>query len=126
MLKSKYKKKERKKKFNKISDIQPQKHKRTDNLNYYSEEISKLIIDKIISLTFTKIFIDNIEKDISNYCITGVEKTINNLMKISHINHDTDDIYYSYNMMNSKKNSNSDEKRFKLKRHNKANKKRNN
>ena len=123
MLKSKSKKKERKKKFNKILDIQPQKHKRTDNSNYYSEEVAKLIIDKIISLSFTKLFNYKIEKDISKFCITQIQKTINNLMQVSHIDHDTDDIYYSYNMTNNKNYSNSDEKRFKLKRHIKANKK---
>ena len=123
MLKSKSKKKERKKKINKIIEVQPQKHKRTDNLNYYSEEIAKLMIDKIIYLSVARLFNSKIEKDIPDFCITGIKKSIDNLLQISHINHDTDDIFYSYKMVNTKKYSNSDEKRFKFKRHVIANKK---
>ena len=120
MLKTKPKKKDKKKKFNKF-DIQPQKHKREDNLNYYSEEIVKEIIDKIISLSFSKLFKHIIEKKISDYCITGIQNTLNRIMKMSLINYDNEDLYYSYKIMSNKKYLNSDEKRYKFKRHIKAN-----
>ena len=90
MLKTKPKKKDKKKKFNKF-DIQPQKHKREDNLNYYSEEIVKEIIDKIISLSFSKLFKHIIEKKISDYCITGIQNTLNRIMKMSLINYDNEE-----------------------------------
>jgi len=116
MLKTRLKKKDKKKKF---KDIKPQRHQRTDNLNYYSEEIAKEIIDKIISLTITKIFSMKIEKGIPDFCMAGIKKMFNNLMQISYINHDNDDTYY---INNSPKYANSDEKRYKYTRHFNANK----
>ena len=117
MLKSKSKKKEKKKKQIKF-EILPQKHKRENNLNYYSEEVVKEIIDKIISLSFSKLFENELKKNIPNFCVNAVQNTLNNFMKIFYINYDIDD---SYNILNSLKYSNSDEKRYKFKRYIKAN-----
>lgn len=115
-------KRKKKKKVNK-NEIQPQKHKRTNNLNFYSEEIVKEIIDKIISLSITRIITSKIDKDISYFCYSGIKRVINDLIQISYINRDKDDIYYTFNILNNNKYSNSDEKKFKYKRHINTNKK---
>ena len=115
----KNKKKVKKKKNIQINDINPQRHQRTDNLNYYSEEIVKEIIDKIISLTFTKLFSKKLERNASNYCIDIINKTMNNFLKLSFINYDKDDLYYTDDLINKKKYCNTDEKKFKYKIHTK-------
>ena len=119
----KNKKKVKKKKNSLIKDIKPQRHKRTDNLNYYSEEIAKEIIDKIISLTFTKLFSKKLEGNVTNYCIDIIDKTMNNFLQLSFINYDKDDLYYSDDLIKKKKYCNTDEKKFKYKIHNKINSK---
>ncbi len=121
----KNKKKVKKKKNSLIKDIKPQRHKRTDNLNYYSEEIAKEIIDKIISLTFTKLFSKKLEGNVTNYCIDIIDKTMNNFLQLSFINYDKDDLYYSDDLIKKKKYCNTDEKKFKYKIHTKINSKKN-
>ena len=56
MQKSKRKKKQKNKVDFNLKNITPSKHERIGNLNLYSEEIVKELIDKLISLTMTKIF----------------------------------------------------------------------
>ena len=109
-------KKRRKKKILQNNNIVPQKHERIGNLNYYSEEIAKEIIDKLISLTFTKLFSKKLDEKVSSYTIDLVNKTINNYLQLAFINYDKDDLYFSNNEMIKKKYFNSDEKRFKYKR----------
>lgn len=109
-------KKRRKKKILQNNNIVPQKHERIGNLNYYSEEIAKEIIDKLISLTFTKLFSKKLDEKVSSYTIDLFNKTINNYLQLAFINYDKDDLYFSNNEMIKKKYFNSDEKRFKYKR----------
>ena len=123
MLKSKIKKKGKKKKFNKNKDIQPKKHIRIGNLNYYSEEIAKEIIDKIISLTITNVMTRKIEKRIPDFCIEEFNKTLKNFVQIIYINHDSEDAYNASDTYKIVKHSNSDEKRYIYKKHLKGHKK---
>ena len=58
-LRKKVRKKKKKKQDNN-NEIVPQRHEREGNLNYYSEEIAKNIIEKIISLALSKNFTQKI------------------------------------------------------------------
>ena len=122
MIKTKHKKKDKNKKININTDIKPEKHKRIDNLNYYSEEIVKEIIEKIISLSITKIFSNKFEKVLPDFCVTSIKRIIDNLIQMLYINCDNDDIYYSFNLKYNKKYAKSDEKRYKYIRHIKVSK----
>ena len=65
ILKKKGKKKKKKKQENNNNnenEIAPQRHEREGNLNYYSEEIAKNIIEKIISLAISSDFSQNVDK----------------------------------------------------------------
>ena len=117
MLKSKIKKKGKKKKFNKNKDIKPQKHIRIGNLNYYSEEIAKEIIDKLISLTITKVMSKKIEKRLPNFCIEELNKTLKNIIQIIYIDHDSEDVYNASDTYKIVKHSNSDAKRYIYSKH---------
>ena len=64
-IRKKIKKKKKKKQDN--NEIVPQRHEREGNLNYYSEEIAKNIIEKIISLTISTNFTENVEKNPMNF-----------------------------------------------------------
>ena len=88
-IRKKIKKKKKKKQDN--NEIVPQRHEREGNLNYYSEEIAKNIIEKIISLALSKNFTQNVEKKFENFCINIMSKNINNLIEMLHINRDKDD-----------------------------------
>ena len=76
-----------------LKNITPGKHERTGNLNYFSEEIAKELIDKIISLSMTKIFREKINSKITDFCFESVERFLNLALSISNINHDKDNIY---------------------------------
>ena len=99
--------KKRKKKEEKDKNIQnnliyPMKHDRIGNLNYFSEEIAKEIIDKIISLTFTKLYSKKIENKFPEFYIKHFINSTNNLLELYNINHDLDDI--CLNISSKKKN----------------------
>ena len=83
----------RKKKFVKDQNniCYPTKHDRIGNLNFYSEEIAKSMVDKIISLTFTLLYKKEFAKKLSNFYIEDFFKSINNLLELCNINHDIDD-----------------------------------
>ena len=85
------KKNELKKKKKDEDDDGPKRHERIGNLNYYSEEISKFMIEKIISLALSDDFRKNIEKKINNFCYDSMVKTFDNLTQLININHDIDD-----------------------------------
>ena len=72
-------------------EIIPQKHQREGNLNFYSEEISKQIIEKIISNVISTNFYNNIEKKFNDFCIDEFFKKIDNLVELTHLDHETDD-----------------------------------
>jgi hypothetical protein len=113
LIKKKIKKKKKKKQDN-SKEIVPQRHEREGNLNYYSEEIAKIMIEKIISLALTRTITQSVEKKFDKFCIDLATKTINNLVEMSYINKDKDDFdvdnidiksYIKYNKtdMNSKR-----------------------
>lgn len=90
-LKKKVRKKKKKKQNNNNNEIVPQRHEREGNLNYYSEEIAKNMIEKIISLAISKNFDDNVEKKFDEFCINIMTKKFNNIVEMLHINRDKDD-----------------------------------
>ena len=123
----KFKKKKKQKNRVEFSqkNITPGKHERIGNLNLYSEEIVKELIDKLISLTMTKLFREKVESKISDFCFEGVIRALNLTISISNIEHDIDNIYDVENITDDKKRLNTDENRYKIINHNKCNKARN-
>ena len=121
--------KKKKKQKNKVEfsqkNITPGKHERIGNLNLYSEEIVKELIDKLISLTMTKLFREKVESKISDFCFEGVIRALNLTISISNIEHDIDNIYDVENISDDKKRLNTDENRYKIINHNKCNRARN-
>lgn len=121
--------KKKKKQKNKVEfsqkNITPGKHERIGNLNLYSEEIVKELIDKLISLTMTKLFREKVESKISDFCFEGIIRALNLTISISSIEHDIDNIYDVENITDDKKRLNTDENRYKIINHNKCNKARN-
>ena len=116
-------KQKRKKKQKKGEEhINPGKHARIGNLNYYSEEIVKEIIDKIISLSMTNIFKANIDSKISNFCFNTMLRFLNLTLSLTNIKHDRDNMYDIENIINKKKRLNSDERRYKIINHIRCNK----
>ena len=121
--------KKKKKQKNKVEfsqkNITPGKHERIGNLNLYSEEIIKELIDKLISLTMTKLFREKVESKISDFCFEGVIRALNLTISISNIEHDIDNIYDIENIKDDKKRLITDENRYKIINHNKCNRARN-
>ena len=122
-LRKKVKKKKKKKQNNNNNEIVPQRHEREGNLNFYSEEIAKNMIEKIISLALSKNFTDGVDSKFENFCINIMSKKINNVVEILHINRDKDDFdidnidiqsYIKYNKTDT------NFKRYKNNIHNKA------
>ena len=105
-----------------LKNITPGKHERTGNLNYFSEEIAKELIDKIISLSMTKIFREKINSKITDFCFESVERFLNLALSISNINHDKDNIYDIENISDEKKRLNTDENSYKILNHQRCNK----
>ena len=125
MQKSKRKKKQKNKVDFNLKNITPSKHERIGNLNLYSEEIVKELIDKLISLTMTKIFREKVDKKISDICFEGVIRVLNLAVSISSIEHDIDNIYDVENISDDIKRLNTDENSYKKINHYKCNKARN-
>ena len=68
--KRKIKKRKKTSKESNIDDeITPHKHEREGNLNFYSEEISKQIIEKIISNVISTNFYNNVERQFNDFCL---------------------------------------------------------
>ena len=89
--------KRKKKKDEKTEDeIKPSKHENVGNLNCYSEEVAREIINKIISLTFTSINMKKMNKIIDDYYVMNLLNTINSTLEIYYMNHDMD-IYFPLN-----------------------------
>ena len=114
------KKTKRKKKKKEEDETGPQKHERIGNLNYYSEEISKDIIEKIISLVLSSHFNGKVEKKSANFCYDSLKKAFDNIIEIIYLNHDNDDFDLDnieiHNYIKTNK-SDKDLKRFLLKKH---------
>lgn len=122
MQKQKRKKKQKKKEELQSNNIIPKQHDRINNLNYYSEEVVKEIIDKIISFSITNTFRKSVNSKISPFCFEGIIHILNIAVSLIHINHDIDNIYNIENMIDDKKRLNTDEKRYKINNHYKCNK----
>ena len=123
MQSQKKKKKQKNKKDSQI--IEPIKHEKFGNLNNYSEDIVKEIIDKIISLSITEVFTTKINSKINEFCFQTIQRYLNLTIFLMNINHDRDNLYDLENISKEKKRSNSDEKKYKIKNHLKCNKIRN-
>ena len=89
ILKKKGKKKKKKKPDN--NEIIPQRHERIGNLNFYSEEIAKNMIEKIISLAISSYFMENVNKNFDNFCIEMMSRKLENVVEMIHINREKDD-----------------------------------
>ena len=116
-------KKKIKKKKKKISEeeIQPQKHERIGNINYYSEEIVRNMIEKIISLVIADSFNKNLKPKFGEFCNKEIIKTINNITELNNINHEIDDFDIDKIEINSYINYNNTDtniQRYLIKRHN--------
>ena len=88
MKKKKAGKLKNKKNDKKEEDIKPTKHENVGNVNFYSEEIAKEIINKLISYTFTGIYMKKMNKKIDDYYSSNLFNTINNIVEICYINHE--------------------------------------
>ena len=122
-LKKKMKKKKKKNQQEEEEEILPSKHERIGNVNYYSEEIAKMIFEKLFSLVFTSNYKNKIEHKMNEYCYELAKREINNLIELNNINHDCDDFDIDKIDINScinYNNSDTNIKRYKIKRHNLA------
>ena len=117
------KKNKKKKKKNQEEEIVPKKHQRIGNLNFFSEEVSRNILEKIISLALSTSLNKNIEQKFVDICFQTTKRVVNNLIELTHVNHDADDFdidkieihsYIKYY------NTDSNIKRYLMKRHDKA------
>jgi hypothetical protein len=88
MKKKKAGKLKNKKNDKKEEDIKQTKHENVGNVNFYSEEIAKEIINKLISYTFTGIYMKKMNKKIDDYYSSNLFNTINNIVEICYINHE--------------------------------------
>jgi hypothetical protein len=106
-------------------NIHPIKHEKFGNLNNYSEDIIKEIIDKVISLSITEVIKTKIDSKISNFCFETIKHYLNLTVSLTNINHDRDNLYDIENICEENNRPNSDEKRYKMKNHKKCKKIRN-
>jgi len=123
-----YKKKVKKKKKNEIEEIVPTKHEKVGNLNLYSEEVSKEIIEKLISLAISSNFNNKIDKKFNDFCFDEFYKKMNNLIQIYYINYENDDFECSDYILSKIKYNYTDtnDNRYKIKKHQKTLNQRNN
>ena len=120
MIKKKNKKKKKKKQ---IEEIKPQNHEKLGNLNFYSEETTKDIIEKIISLTISSNFARNAEKKFTDFCFESMKRTFNSIIQICNIDRDKDDFdidNIDINEYIKTNKSDKDIKRYIVKKHNNA------
>ena len=125
----KFKKKVKKKKKQIDNDeIVPTKHEKEGNINFYSEEVSKEIIEQLISLTISLHFTNNVEKKFNNFCSNELFQKLTNFLQINYINHENDDFERNDYILSKIKYQNTDTNtnRYKIKKHEKALNQRNN
>ena len=108
-------------------NILPQNHEKLGNLNLFSEEVVKSIMDYLISLTISTEFKRSIEAKINDFCISDIIKNTNNVVELFNLNIDKDDLNGPKYSISKNKYLKTDmnEKRHKIKIHNKAKGKRN-
>ena len=90
MKKKKVQKKKKKQGEKDVEEIKPTKHEKVGNVNCYSEEIAREIINKLISLTFTSLYMKKMNRIIEEFYVINIMGTINKLVEINHMNHDMD------------------------------------
>ena len=71
------KKNKKKKKKNQEEEIVPKKHQRIGNLNFFSEEVSRNILEKIISLALSTSLNKNIEQKFVDICFQTTKRVVN-------------------------------------------------
>lgn len=89
-MKKKKSSRKKKKKEEKEESIKPLTHENVGNINCFSEEIARDIINKLISLTFSRIYMKKMNKIIDEFYVINLFKTFNNLIEMNNINHDMD------------------------------------
>jgi hypothetical protein len=123
-MKSKKKTKRKKKDIpsENSEEIIPLIHQKVGNVNNYSEEVAKGIIELLISLTISKNFTRITETKINDFCNNELIKNINNLIRLYNINCDIDDFNNSEYIISKIKylKTDTNEKRYKTKIHKKA------
>ena len=121
------KKMKKRRKSQVVEEIIPMKHDKVGNINVYSEEVSKEIILKLISLTISKNFSNKIDKKINDFCIEEFMRKINNLLQLYNINHEVDDYDNSDYILSKIKYQKTDtnKQRHLIKKHENALEKRN-
>ena len=107
MLKTRIRKKSKRKKTRQYDEIVPEKHERVGNLNFYSEEIVKEIIDKLLSLTKTRIKLNKINNCMPDLCLKEIKMGINLSLQLMFLEHDNDDFHKKIESIKTKKYSNS-------------------
>ena len=85
------KKNKRRRKKKQAEEMGEGKHERIGNLNLFSEEITKNMIEKIICLAINASFSKKLEKDMRNFCYDSLKKDFDNIIELYHINHDIDE-----------------------------------
>ena len=108
-------------------DITPQYHEKLGNVNLFSEEVVKNIVELCISLTITTEFRKNIDAKINDFCASSFISKTNNVIELYNLNYDKDDFNgadYSFSKTKYLK-TDMDEKRNKLKIHQRVKNKRN-
>ena len=71
--------KKRKKKKQEEEEIGAVKHERIGNLNYFSEEIAKNIIEKVICLAVNETFAKKIERKFAYFCYDLLKSSLDNI-----------------------------------------------
>ena len=118
--KRKIKKRKKTSKESNIDDeITPHKHEREGNLNFYSEEISKQIIEKIISNVISTNFYNNVERQFNDFCLDEFFKKIEKMVELTHLDHEIDDFNCSEEILSKIKYQKTDtnNNRHKIKIH---------
>lgn len=70
------------------------RHEREGNMNYFSEEITKSIVDKIISLTITRHFLNNLNIKLPQLCFNNIKREMSKYIHCQFISHDRDDMFF--------------------------------
>ena len=101
----------------------PPSHDKEGNVNFYSEEVAKGIIELFISLTVSINFVRNTQKKIYDFCFTEMSQRLNDLVQLCNINHEIDDLHNSEYILSNIKylKTDTNEKRYKEVIHKKAN-----
>ena len=117
-----FKKKTKKKKKQIDDEIVPTKHEKVGNINFYSEEVSKEIIEQLISLAISSHFTNKVEKKFNDFCYNEILQKLTNFIKINYIGHETDDFENNNYVLSKIKYQKTDTNinRYKIKKHEKA------